>query len=676
MKHRHPIIIILLLITLLLTSPMAGAQTDDKDLTIELSGQWPFFHPTKALAVDSERDLVFVGDGEQLLILDRNLSMISRFKVTASGQIGGIYYAPVDSLVYAACRSDGLWIVDVSNPENPFKAGAYKDTKQNLDVFSVYVDNHLAYLGCGLSGVNIVDVSDPGNTNLLKNIDLPGAMAGLTYAVDTIVSGDYLYVSDIFVGQHIIDVSDLNDPQPIKLLTLTPAQDLFIANNYLFVSLMSGSLEIIDISNPEEITEDSIAASYQNEGLANKVSRVAGNTAYVGFDQAGLYVLDITDINNPVHEPAWEYTATGAKSIALDTVQKTAYITDDQIGLQKIDVADPSNMSQLAEFDTPADVISIDIAGDYAYALDDAVGDTPENEGLRILKISIINQAIEFTLSGFVATPGKAGDVCVFGENAYVADGENGLQIINILDKTAPETRPPMETPGTATGVFVNSGFTYIADGEAGLSIVDTGNPAEPELFDPFDTAGYANDVFIDEDFAYVADGENGLVIINVSDPKAPKLAGSLKTQGTAESIVVDGNFAYVANGNKGLAIIDVSNKNLPDPVESFDTAGYAEKVSITAGIAYVADGENGLTVINVSDPTQPEEIEEWAFSTNGYASDVFSGYSSGDTAFVFLADGPPGVIALKLSLGEEEGSGGGGGGGGGGGCFINSGRR
>ena len=676
MKHSNPIIIMLLLVALFSTSPVAWAQTDDGGLTIELAGQWPF-HPTKAAAVDSERDLVFVGEGEQLLILDRQLSPISRFKVTASGQIGGIYYAPADNLVYAACRSDGLWIVDVSNPQAPFKAGAYKDTEQDLDIFSVAVDNHLAYLGCGLSGVNIVDVSDPGDTNLLRNIDLYGAMGGLTYAVDTIVSGGYLYVSDIFVGQHIYDVSDPNDPQPVKLLALTPAQDLFIENNFLFVSLMSGTLEIIDISKPKEITEEGITATYQNEGLANRATRVAGDTAYVAFDQAGLHVLDITDIKNPVHKPAWEYTATGAKSIALDTAENTAYITDDQIGLQKIDVADPANMTQLAEFDTPADVTAIDVAGDYAYALDDSVGDTPENEGLRIFKLTITNKAVEFNLSGFIATPGRAADVCVFTENAYVADGENGLQIINIMDKTAPELRSQVETPGTAAGVFVDSGFTYIADGGEGLSVVDTGRPASPERLASVDTAGYAGDVFVAGDFAYVADGDNGLVIIDVSKPVAPKLTGYIKTPGTAEGVTVEGNFAYVADGHEGLAIIDIANKNSPSIAASFNTDGYAEKVSITADIAYVADGENGLTAVDASDPNQPTRLSEWSYSTNGYASDVFSGYSSGDKAFLFVADGPPGVIGLRLSLGEDKVGEGidSGGGGGSDSCFINSGR-
>lgn len=670
MKPRIQTIIRLLVAALFLVSPfLAGAQTEEPERSIKLAGQWPY-HPTKAVVVDSERDLVFVGDGEQLLILDRQLAPITRFKVTASGQIGSLYYEKADNLIYAACRSDGLWIIDVSNPEDPFKAGAYKDTEESVDIFGAHVDNRIAYLACGLSGVKLVDVSDPGNTKLLSNIDLPGSMSGLTYAVDTFVSGNFLYVSDIFNGVHVADVSAPSDPVTIKLIVLPSARDLFIADHFLLASVMTGGLEMIDISNPEEPTEASL---YQKEGLANSAARVAGDTAYVGFDQTGLHVLDITDINEPVHESAWEYTATGVKSIALDTAEKTAYITDNQVGLQKLDVADPANITRLAEFDTPADAISIDIAGDYAYAVDDMVGDTPEKEGLRILKITVTNEAIEFGFSGFAPTPGKAGDVSVFSENAYVADSENGLQIINITDKTAPEIRSQMETPGTAAGVFVNSGVTYIADGEEGLSVIDTGNPGAPEFLASVDTAGYAGDVFVTGSFAYVADGENGLVIINVSNPAAPVLVGAVKTPGTAEGVFVEDEFAYIADGNEGLSVINISNKNSPAMAASFDTAGYAEKVSKTVGMVYMADGTNGVTAIDVSDPAQPVKNDEWSFDTNGYASDIFSGYSVGEKAYLFVADGPPGLIAQNPTLEEdEESEGRDTGGGGSSGCFIN----
>ena len=617
---------------------------------IKFAGQWPF-HPTKATVIDEERNVLFFGKGDRLLITNKNLNLITNFQATNSGQIGGIEYSASEQLIYAAARSDGLQIVNVSAPENPFKVGVFKEGEQAVDILGVHVEAQIAYLSCGISGVKIVNVSDPADTILLSNIDLPGAF-GLTFAVDSYLSGNHLYVADIFNGVHIIDVSDPRNPEPIRLIAFANARDVFVESNFLFASSEAGGLEIVNISKPKNPTEASV---YIMEDFKNRSARVGANKLYVGFDQFGLHVLDISDINNPVHPPAWEYTATGAKSITLNPAEQTAYITDDQVGLQKIDVTNPAKIERLAAFDTPADAEGIDIAGDFVYVLDDSLGDSPENEGLRILRITETNEVIEFLLTGFYATPGRASDVAVFGENAFIADNDRGLHIINVSDKQNPQIRSEVDTTGTAEGIFVNNQYTYIADGDAGLSIFDTGNPAEPELIAALDTAGYAKDIFVSGEFAFLADGENGLVIVNVSDPAAPRMVGSLNTPGMAEGVFVDNNFAYIADGNEGLTIVNATNKNAPSMAATFDTPGYAEKVSITGSFAFVADGRKGVSVIDISDPANPLKVNGWSYDTNGYASDVFSGYSVGETSFAFVADGPPGVIVLNPTLEEDN---------------------
>jgi hypothetical protein len=63
--------------------------------------------------------------------------------------------------------------------------------------------------------------------------------------------------------------------------------------------------------------------------------------------------------------------------------------------------------------------------------------------------------------------------------------------------------------------------MAYVADGERGLQIIDVSNPSAPVRRGGYDTSGNALDVCVSGDLAYVADGY-GLQIIDVSNPAAP----------------------------------------------------------------------------------------------------------------------------------------------------------
>ncbi|NOZ73478.1 MAG: hypothetical protein GXP38_16560, partial [Chloroflexi bacterium] len=55
----------------------------------------------------------------------------------------------------------------------------------------------------------------------------------------------------------------------------------------------------------------------------------------------------------------------------------------------------------------------------------------------------------------------------------------------------------------------------YLANGNMDLAVVDVSDPAHPTLLNEFRTPGYANGVDIDGDLAFLASGQKGLRIIN-----------------------------------------------------------------------------------------------------------------------------------------------------------------
>jgi len=97
-------------------------------------------------------------------------------------------------------------------------------------------------------------------------------------------------------------------------------------------------------------------------------------------------------------------------------------------------------------------------------------------------------------------------DIAVWGSYAYVAEGENGLRIIDISDPTVPVQTGFYDTPGGAIGVTLNGSYAYLMDGNRGLHVINISNPALPERVGYYDTPGIASDAAVDGTLAYIAD--------------------------------------------------------------------------------------------------------------------------------------------------------------------------
>jgi hypothetical protein len=647
-----------------------------EEKSVKLIGQWPLNYSAKDIAIDNERKYIYLGDGECLSILDIDLTLIAETPITSSDQIDGMFYSSSSKYIYAACKYDGLRIVDVSDVETPLEVGAYDHPNALVEIIGVYVDNQRAYLACGTSGVLILDVSDPRAPHFLKEVELPGALMVYSYSVDIYADGDYTWVGDLLNGIRIINVKDLENPKLTNIL-LPNVRDLFVSGLYLYAAVEANGMQIIDISDPEKPKQKSI---FLTSGNAEAV-RVDDNWAYIAysFGSAGIRILDVTDKTNPMADKNWAYTGSDVKSIGMFPGDTSLYATSDQADMKKIDISDKTNMHAVGSFDTPADSIAIDISGDYIYSIDDKIGNNPEKEGLRVFQIVFPNpESVKFQLNGFCKTPGEASDVFVMGRYVYLADGNNGLQIIDVEDKNNPKIVGNVLTDGFAQSVYVNLNYAYVANGDQGIDIIDVTDSTNPRIVSHLNTAGTANDIASKGDYAYIANGDNGLQIIDVKDKTNPKIINNLKINGAALGIYIENLYLYIAAGYQGIFIINIADKTNPILISSYNTPGYAKKNSASGIYLYVADGKSGVSVINISDRTHPIKDSELSFDKSkghgGNALDVFSGYSDEfENLYAFVADDQAGIVALHLNTNTENNNNGQSGGGGGGGCFIQS---
>ena len=139
---------------------------------------------------------------------------------------------------------------------------------------------------------------------------------------------------------------------------------------------------------------------------------------------------------------------------------------------------------------------------------------------------------------------------------AFVVD-HAGLHVVDIKDlqsKGEASVIAAATVPlNHAHDVYVARTYAYVANGEDGIAIIDVEKPEQPKLDQTFNAGGTLNDAHSVKVamtnaslYAYVADGKNGLKILQLTDPETmpnysgfsprpePKLIATFKTKGEA----------------------------------------------------------------------------------------------------------------------------------------------
>ena len=149
----------------------------------------------------------------------------------------------------------------------------------------------------------------------------------------------------------------------------------------------------------------------------------------------------------------------------------------------------------------------------------------------------------------------------------------------------------------SANGVEVVDNYAYVADGDKGLKIIDISNRTNLTLKGTYDTSGDALGVQVVGNYAYVADGNSGLQIVDITDRANPTRKGTYDTDGNAFGVQVVGNDAYVADGSSGLQIVDITDRANPRFKGNYDTDGNARNVQVVGKYYYLADSDGGLQI-------------------------------------------------------------------------------
>ena len=330
--------------------------------------------------------------------------------------------------------------------------------------------------------------------------------------------------------------------------------DVQLRGEYLYAALGKGGFRVYDVANIDNknFSERTVTAPVSPLG-----QRLYVKTKYAtAIASPSTLAVDPARTHNPENEEQ-----------SIHPLYAFLYVADKYEGLVVIGDPDPKSktpgVSTLLDGDprnnflkralafNPGGILNgarrITIAGNYAYMLCD-----------RGLVVVDLDDPLKPRVTAEIGAPSldSPQGIAIQFRYAFVVD-RTGLKILDVSDLANPRLISGALVPlEDARNIYVARTYAYVADGKQGVAIIDVEKPEEPKLDQIFTADGKLTDTrdikigMVDASaFAFIADGRNGLRVLQILSPEdsqnsygfsprpTPKLIATYRTRGPALSI-------------------------------------------------------------------------------------------------------------------------------------------
>lgn len=245
--------------------------------------------------------------------------------------------------------------------------------------------------------------------------------------------------------------------------------------------------------------------------------------------------------------------------------------------------------------------------------------------------------------TGRLALPGAAQAIALSGQYAFIADGDAGVQVVDISTPATPVLKGYYATPGLANGIAILAGRAYVADRTAGLVVLDLASPTRPSQLSSINFSGagavaVAVRTTVQGTFAYLCSTSGYLQIVDVTAPASPQLRGSLySNSGNLPSLALYGNYALMPFFG-GLHTVDVTNPDAPADLGAVPNVP-ASSVAVINNLVYATGA--WLSIISYSGATPTVLSQTTSLASYGYGPVVIGSraYLPGGTNGLQLVD-------------------------------------
>ena len=470
-------------------------------------------------------------------------------------------FAVIEDTIIAVSDSWSIArLINISDPINMYEIMDLDGSFENF-IYSPVAAEDDTFIMAGAYGVERYDASDP--TNLVYT----GQLADVWGAAEIeILDGLIYHINYPFTNTFtVIDATaDLSGGQDGVISNWTaPSNYILFEKMQIFediaVLAYSDGIMIVNISNPYNIQ---YLAEYETD-LPRAMVKY-GDVLYLS-DQNGLKCLNISDYSDIKLIKAYDSTDYVFEDLEFQDgyaygfrkFLETSEVSNNRERLICLDMRDPLNVEVIAE-NTDISCTQVEIHEDVLY------------------------------LAGYCSKDGETFD---YGDPDYGIISMRLFDSLNLSD-TSIATVEEFDSVNNVEDVAVNGPLAYIADGEDGVSIIDISNVSQLEEVGAIDTAGNAMDVAVCGKTMFVADDDNGFSVYDASDPNDITLVDNYDAGGNSYSIDLKRSYACVAEGSAGISLVNVSDHYDSTELSVVDTIGAAMDVDIDGGVAYVADLE------------------------------------------------------------------------------------
>jgi len=299
------------------------------------------------------------------------------------------------------------------------------------------------------------------------------------------------------------------------------AQCIQLRGEYLYVAEGAKGMRVYDV------------ASVANKGFSEKVITAPfsplGQDTHIASKNATCVVLATTQPVDPARNQS-ELMQGANQEQVMNPIYRYAFITDAEEGLIVTDITtlhdrEPRNNFLKRALTWNENGIlkgarHIAIAGNTFYVSADA----------GIVALDMHDPLKPKTLAIVAVAEPRAVQV----QFRYLfATTKDGLHVIDITDSGTPRDIAHVELRD-AHKLHVARTYAYVADGADGIAIIDVTKPDAPFVYQMFNAGGKigdARDIIVGTKnaslFAYVADGKNGIEVLQLTSPESqPKFYG------------------------------------------------------------------------------------------------------------------------------------------------------
>ncbi|MCC7376585.1 MAG: hypothetical protein IT581_18140 [Verrucomicrobiales bacterium] len=490
----------------------------------------------------------------------------------------------------------GLRVVDVSRPSNPLEVAR---VPMEGGASGIAVSGHLAFLAGNRNAfrdveVLVVDVATPANPRILARI----AMGSVV--VDMATVGDLLFLVR----------------NPTVLVPGVPP---------VIKPMQGGDVQIFDCSNP---SSPMLVGEYDMPRLASGIAATATHAYVVDGTDLDLVehtggrqhdatfsaddVVDLGSLAGRLKQPARVFDRWLAGSLSQET--KTALATVDPSSSE----SEPLRGSLLRDLNLVLKGALIYEGTRFAdiklrLETQNLLGQQPQDESLQRLNRLLIEDAYPLELSrepgllprvGGVANLG-ASRIHVEGGMAYVS-GSSGFRAVDVLDPARPLVWGTCDGGGDFS---VGATVAAMAEGERGIQIIDLTDARAPVLAGNFVTSRFTRRVAVFGQHAFTVDWSAGLEVVDISNRHRPFRVGGIFQIGT-DAVTLAAGWAYVG-ARDAIHAIDVSEPSEPRRASVFGSPGVIDDLTISGSRLYAAAEDAGLLTLDISNPAQPRFLNQ-----------------------------------------------------------------